>query len=114
MLFLLCDRGRRTKTLPISQIEATYHKVKNELSSVVVALIVPGHAKETYLIREKSYELMTKDGKGLSCNLGQSLIKGIVSFKYVEKDNKREIAMQYHVDLPFSGHLESVTALCPT
>lgn len=98
----------------MSQIEATYHKAKNEFSSVVVALVVPKHPKETVLINEKSYELSPKDGKDVSFNIGKGVIKGTLSFKYAEKVNKKEIALKYDVDLPFAGHLEGTTALCPT
>jgi hypothetical protein len=96
------------------EVKATYHRSKNELSSVVVALVVPKHPNEVDLINEKSYELTPKDGKDLSFNIGKDVIKGTLSFKYADKDNRREIALKYDVNLPFAGHLEGTTALCPT
>ncbi|KAF8551401.1 hypothetical protein OG21DRAFT_1512767 [Imleria badia] len=114
MLLLFYDYGRRVKSLPLTQVKATYSRFKHELSSVLISLVVPKHARLVDLIKEESYELKIEDGKDLLFNIGQDVIKGKLCLKYVDRDNRREIAMKYDVHLPFAEHMEGTTALCPT
>ena len=95
------------------QIKATYHRIRHELNDIIIALVIPQHPRVVILVRERSYELKVEDGRELLFNIGKGAIRGKFCLKYADRDDRREIALKYDVDLPFAGRLEGIAALCP-
>ena len=95
------------------QIKATYNRIRHELNDIIIALVIPQHPRVVILVRERSYELKVEDGRELLFNIGKGAIRGKFCLKYADRDDRREIALKYDVDLPFAGRLEGIAALCP-